>query len=71
MYIVVHIWGGLVQSVTPHTCLPDAQQGLAQAIPDPCGCDGDCHSYQEASIYQAEYMGKEGESIESRHSPSK
>ncbi len=73
MYIVVHVYGGLLESVTPYACLPEAQEGIAKVVPAPCDCGdaGLCQSYQEAYIYQASYLGKEGDRIESRHTPSK
>ena len=71
MYIVVHIFGGLLESVTPYACLPEAQAGIAKVIPEPCDCGGDCMSYQEAFIEQGEYLGKPTVRIESRHTPSK
>ena len=71
MFIVIHLYGGLLESVSLNASLPDAQVAIAQAIPNPCNCDGDCMSYQEAFIYQAEILGQAAVSVESRHSPSK
>ena len=76
MYIVVHIFGGLLESVTPYQSLALAEKGLAQTIPEPCHCDkdpdGGCSSYQEAHLVDAPIglLGQEVR-IETRHTPSK
>lgn len=77
MYIVVHIFGGLLGGVTPYQSLPLAQKGLEEAIPEPCTCDEQdgtfqCDSYQEAFLVDAPIglLGQEVR-IETRHTPSK
>jgi len=76
LYIVAHLWGGLLRSVTPYQSLALAQKGLDQAIPEPCDCDDDpdggCESYQEAYLVDVPLgLNRPEVGIESRHSPSK
>ena len=82
MYIVVHLWGGLLRSVTPYQSLALAQKGMEQAIPEPCNCDtedeslpgaqGVCESYQEAYLTDVPLgLNRPEVGIESRHTPSK
>ena len=72
MYIVVHIWGGLLHGVTPYQSLALAQKGMDQAIPEPCDCNDECDSYQEAYLVEAPLgLPRPEVGLESRHSPSK
>ncbi len=69
MYVVVHLYGGLLESVTPVTSLKEAQRRWRDAIPTPCRCGGDrCQAYQEAYILKGN-LGEEFERIAERHSP--
>jgi len=82
MFIVVHLYGGLLESVTPYQSIALAQKGLAEAIPEPCACDtedeslpeakGVCDCYQEAYLVDVP-LGLNGPEVtmESRHTPSK
>ncbi len=74
MYILVHLYGGLLESVTPYQSLALAEKGLEEAIPEPCECGdvGACQSYQEAYLVDAPLgLNRPEATIDSRHTPSK
>lgn len=70
MYVVVHLYGGLLESVTPTTSLKKAQQQWRADIPTACRCNGACNSYQEAYILKGN-MGEQAERIAERHTSRK
>ena len=82
MFIVVHLYGGLLESVTPYQSIALAQKGLAEAIPEPCNCDtedeslpeakGVCDCYQEAYLVEVPLgLNRSDVGIDSRHTPNK
>ena len=70
IYTVIHVWGGLLQSVFLYSELPPAEEAL-KSLFEPCDCDDVCESYQEAFLLQADVDGSEAERLDSTHSPSK
>jgi hypothetical protein len=71
MFTVIHIYGGLINSVSSHFTIDDAAQRMHMFIPDHCDCAGDCDSYQEAILFESRPGIYEDLEIDALHSPSK
>ena len=55
VYVVVHIYGGVLEEVGVYTESHKAYQRLDMMIPEPCSCkEGACEAYQDASLMEVE-----------------
>jgi len=72
IYVVVHLYGGLLEAVKYAEDLPGAEEIAKEMLPGrhPIECD-DCESYQEVFIERVTGPGIVGERLASYHTDSK